>query len=187
MCSAFAPSFVRDSEGDAIGAVFYWARTRSRPDLPPLALLGFDVGQLVPLFWHNALWQLGEYERERRAIDGSAGVIVEDVALARAMQKQGLTASPVPEHLTKPEMWEYLCTSAVSSLRSGEVVWTIAAHDKAQTEACPARTFRGGPRPEGDPTVPAYLYGIVCGLDEHAAIPPQPARVKIVQPQRARQ
>ena len=167
-------------------AVFYWGRTRHQPDLPPLTLFDFEVSQAVPQVWQDALDRLSEVSRERRARYPHIGVVCEDLALARTLSARGMRVNPVPDHLTKPDMWEHLWHTAAVYVRAREVAWSVAAAERARTTACPARTFRGGPRPEGDATTPAYLLGIVVGLDEPSATPPRPARVRVIQGNRAR-
>ena len=167
-------------------AIFYWGRTRHQPTLPELTLFDFEVAQAVPAIWQNAIDRLAEVSRERRARYPHIGVVVEDLALARTLHARGLRVHPVPEHLTKADAWEHLWHTAAVYVRAREVAWSRAAADRALTTACPARTFRGGPRPEDDATTPAYLLGIVVGLDEPSATPPRPARVKIIQGNRSR-
>lgn len=168
-------------------AIFYWGRTRHQPTLPELTLLDFEVTQAVPQVWQDALDRLVEVSRERRARYPHIGVICEDLALARTLAGRGLRVHPVPDHLAKPDAWEHLWHTAAVYVRARDVAWSAAALERARTTTpCPARTFRGGPRVEGDATTPAYLLGIVLGLDEPSATPPRPARVKVIQGNRSR-
>jgi len=92
---------------------------------------------------------------------------------------RGVDVRAIPEHLINVAAWGQLWSATAFHVREGLVAVTEAARNKFETSAFGALTFRGGPRPENDPTVPAWMYGIVIGLDESSARVPIPNKLNV--------
>lgn len=180
ICDAIYATCVVDDRGQA--AVLYWARSRFFGT--PLLLLDWMMAQLTPRLWTDARSALDGYVGTCRARHGSCGVYVEDESLAVQAESLGTRCEAIYEHLTATDRWTSLCLTVSLAARGGmlgictRALETAKAHPKRDEVYDPALNFRGGPRPEC-PTVPAFVYGVVLGLDPTAATPPRPARVKI--------
>lgn len=159
-----------DDAGTA--AVLYWARSRNWG--PPLTLVDWTRSQMLPDLWHEVDERLGKLVIERRASYGSAGAFVEGPEIAARAAAHGFQALPIIEHLTKPDAWKGCC-QAMAYWRSARcVAVTNAARSKMDQEPFGALSFSYSARDEvTDPTVPAYVYGVVLGLDEALAKPPK--------------
>jgi hypothetical protein len=181
-CDAVYATAVVSGTGQA--ARFLWARSAHGAG-KPLVLLDFAVEYLSAAFWEDLTASLAAARVARRARYGSAGVYVEGEPIAEQARLGGTPAVPVPDHLTTADYWPRLCASASASMQDGAVGYTAEA--SAGMDRRPFLDgFRGGPRDPDDPVVPAFLYGVVVGLDPSAAVPPRPARVTIVRGNRSR-
>jgi len=177
ICDAvFATVATDDADG---AAALIWAR--GTPGYgPPLALVEWEESQFVPSLFTDLRDRLAEVAKKRRARAGSIGIWVEDHRLALLARMRGVDVHAIPEHLLGVQAWSGLWSSTAFFVREGLVAVADAARIRFESSAFAALTFRGGPRPPDDPTVPAWLYGIVLGLDEAASRPPEPAKVKVV-------
>lgn len=167
--------------------VTYWARGVNGYG-PPLFFMDFESVQLMPQIFDQAQSRLEELALETRSRHSVLGVWVEGERLTQLVKARGIKAHVILEHLSKPDNWSGLWASAAMFVRDvpPKVAVTPRAAAKFERSAFRAREFRGGPRPDDDLSVPAWLYGIVLGLDETAKRPPPPARVVLSkgQPQR---
>ncbi len=144
-------------------AVFYWGR--SQYFNKPLILLDFEVSPLVVNSWQRVEVRLGELTTERRARYGNLGCYVEGDHLVQHAQASGMPARSMPGHMVTDDMWNVVCQSAAGSLTRGELGYTQAASDKMDERPfIDALGVHVGPRP-ADPTVAAFLFGMVIGLD----------------------
>ncbi len=170
ICAAVYATMARDAADGC--AVLYWAR--GLPDYPPpLRLLDWEERQFMPSAFEDVDARLVSLAKERWATNGSIGLFVEDPRLAALAKQRGRNVRPIHEHLTQPAAWDQLWTVAAFYIREGSVGVTDVAREKFKSSAFAALTFSGGERPNDDPTVPAWLYGIVIGLDAASArIPP---------------
>lgn len=164
-------------------AVMYWGRGVDGYG-PRLTLLDYSVGQLTPKFWNTAAERLKVLSAERRARRGSLGIYVESEVLSQHAEGLGYPTMPILEHLVKSEAWPGLVAVAMAHLREGELGMPseLTQRVRSGTASAPAQflAYRGGERPKDDPTVAAFLYGIVLGLDFAASRPPRAAKVKVV-------
>lgn len=154
-------------------ARFYWGRSNGFNK--PLILLDFVVEPLVSRSWATTRERLDALTHERSARLGRPlGLWVEGESLAAQARDAGIDTRPVPPHLVRDEAWHSMVQSAAAQLSQDQVGYTARA--KAAMEARPFLNSAGvaaGPRTD-DPTVPAFLYGIVIGLDEVLARDPHP-------------
>jgi hypothetical protein len=154
-------------------ALFYWGR--SAGSRKPLILLDFDVSPLTRESWGGASLVLASLLSDRRVHSGAhLGLWVEGESLAARAGAVVPDCRPIPVHLTRPEAWHPICQSAASILAEGLVGYTQEAADAMDKR--PFLTAAGvyaGPRTE-DPTIAAFLYGVVLGLDPILAEDPHP-------------
>jgi len=173
VCDAVFATVVADQRGAL--AVLYWARSDGFGT--PLVLLDWLTPKLTPPPWPVIRIRLDLLGTRCRPRYGVAGIWAEGAALAQQCE-----ARPILEHLTKPDYWSSLILVATHHLNAGSVRLTTMASARmrvAKFGALPVLSH--APRDEdGDPTIPAWLYGISLALDERAASPPEPDRVKIV-------
>lgn len=146
-------------------AVFYWARSRGHNR--PLILLDFTVGPFAPDTWWSIGETLGRFHVERRArYHTPLGLWIEGEALAaQAFIGGGLDARMIPEYLTKDAIWHSMCQSVAAMLATDQLAMIEQA--KASLDRRPFLNAAGvyaGPRTD-DPTVAAFMYGIILGLD----------------------
>ncbi len=152
-------------------ATFYWGRSQFFSK--PLILLDFDVGPLAADSWKIVESRLRGLSIERRARYGNLGCYVEGDHLVQHATAAGMPARCVPGHLVTDEMWNVVCQSAAGSLTRGEVGYTAAASEKMDERPfLDALGVHAGPRPD-DPTVAAFLFGVVVGLDPVMARDPK--------------
>jgi len=157
-------------------AVLYWARSRFFGI--PLVLLDYDVMNFGQMAWQRPVATLDRYRAHCGARLGSLGLFIENEALAAHVAGDGLDAAAVPDLLAAPGYWEALNLAAAYHVNAGHVKATNHVFDKAgrasiddalnrRVLAPLAPNYRMAPR-DDDPTIPAYLYGVVLGLDETA-------------------
>lgn len=155
----------------------YWARYLHTGT--PLVLLDWEVDPIVAESWRHIdgwLRDLGTMRRARSQL----GAYIEGPSLAAQMENSGFVANPIPDHLTKAEAWSGMCQVTAALLAGGQVGYTKAASDKMDARPfLDSAGFRGGNRGD-DPAVPAFIYGVVMGLDEFSARPAKPSKVKVV-------
>ena len=158
-------------------AQFYWARSASFGK--PLILLDFDTGPLTASSWKEVASRLTMFEETRRARFGALGVYIENEILVAQADASGATPHLIPSHISADTSWQMVCQSAASFLARGDIGYLQSASDKMDKHPfLNASGVYAGPRTD-EPTVPAFLYGIVLGLDEAAARDPKakaPAR-----------
>jgi hypothetical protein len=171
-CSAVYATMCKDA-GDEC-AVLYWMRSLPE-DKPALVLLDWDRRQFVPQVFADADARLDAFRKDRLAGRGSLGTFVEEPNFAHIAKSRGYHARPIHEHLVAADAWDRLWASVAFYTREGAVGLTETAKSKPFS----ALSFKGGPRPDDDPTVPAWIYGIVLGLDEASGRPPQPSVVPL--------
>jgi len=161
-----------------MAASLRWARSSGYGH--PLMLLDWEVGQLSPQMWRDVEDGLTLDAHETRVRYGSGPhVWVEGAALAHQAQSVlTIDSHAMPEHVVAAGFWDTLVLSSAFYMRGGQVKMTKRAHEKTQQKQFSALTYRGGLRPD-DPTVPAFLYGVVLALDEAAARPPRPVKVPL--------
>ena len=150
-------------------ACFFWGRSIGYRE--PLLLLDFSCTLLEAQSWAMIQRTLTELNMLRRARTGHAlGMWIEGEALAHQAMHAGIDARQIPPHLTRDEAWHPICQSVAALMAGGSVDYTPRAQ-----EAMEARPFpnTSGPRTD-DPLVPAFLYGVVLGLDEVLARDPHP-------------
>lgn len=153
-------------------AVFYWARSVGHNK--PLLLLDFDVEPLSAQSWNVVRLKLDNLVVERKVRYGVAGMWVEGESLAVQAFNAGIATKHIPHYLTKVELWHTMCQSAASFLSAGDVGYTHrAAESMQQRPFLNASGVYAGPRTD-DPTVAAFLFGIILGLDEVLAKDPHP-------------
>ena len=141
----------------------------------PLILLDFSRAPLEAGSWMAIQENLVRMSADRRSRHGRPlGLWIEGQSLVMQAFAAGIDARQVPDHLIRPELWHSVCQSVAVILTSGQVAQT--AHADAQMERMPFLNAAGvyaGPRTD-DPMVPAYLYGVVLGVDEVLARDPKP-------------
>jgi hypothetical protein len=176
ICDTVYASVVPDERGQA--AILYWARCLTYGQ--PLTLLDWRVEQLTAGTWAKVEDDLAAVKPRVRY--GTSGMHIEGEALAQQAILRGASAKAIPDHLTKPEYWNNLWLIAGQYVDDGSVKLTRPAALKIRTSPAGFGALpRRAPGPRGDDaTVPAWLYGIVLGLDPASAEPPDPARVKVV-------
>lgn len=154
-------------------AIFYW--TRSRFHGKPLVLCDYRVGPLTASTWDDAERILQELIVERRSrYQMPMGLFLETEMLAMQASDRCPSARVIPGWLTRADSWHVMCQSAAGWLTRGDMGITTTAQERMRER--PFLNEAGiyaGARPE-DPTVPAFLYGVVLGLDEAAARDPNP-------------
>jgi hypothetical protein len=154
-------------------AVFYWAQSRGHNK--PLILLDFTCEPLTAESWQITKLRLGDLLTERRTrTPRPLGLWVEGEALMQQAFYSDIDARLIPPHLGRPEAWHPICQAAAGHLASGSIGYTPRA--QAALDARPFLNAAGvfaGPRSE-DPLIPAFLYGIIIGLDEVLARDPHP-------------
>lgn|GEM_PF-6158819 len=182
VCEAVFATAVPDDVGRL--CVVYWARCEAYGD--PLRVLDWDLANFSADTWPNVAKRVEELRRRCGARQPPSIVaLVEGETLAHQANARGCLAIPVPTHLTTQDAWQGLVTAAASHLADGNVKLTKTAWAKANSDLNGRGGFAGlprmhpGPRSD-DPTVPAWLYGVVLGLDPASAKPPTPAKVKVV-------
>lgn len=176
ICDYVYASVVVSGEGEI--AVLYWARSVTFG--LPLVLLDYDVVTFAEMTWSVASDKLGRFEHECGARYGSMGLWVENASLAGHIEAAGIAAMPIAKELTGPAYWEALNLSAGFHVGAERVkvtravmVKSIAASDgtgdalNRRVLAPLAPNYRLGPR-DDDPTIAAWLYGIMLGLDPTA-------------------
>lgn len=158
-------------------AVFYWARSNGHNR--PLILLDFAVEPLDDMSWRRVKVRLDDLNLERRARAGRPlGLWIEGESLAQQASGAGIQARPIPAHLLKPAVWHSICQSTSAFLVRGEVAQTsLAVAAMARRPFLDAAGVYVGPRPD-DPTVAAFLFGIVIALDQTLARDPKPTPPK---------
>src|SRR5271165_1617847 len=160
ICDAVFATCVADDRGQA--ATLYWARTRFFG--APLLLLDWDVAQLEPKLWTNDQTTLVGFGRACRARYGSMGIYVEDESLAAQAEELGVRCETIYEHLVATDKWTSLCLSTTLAMKGGKVKIAKPADERTKSRAAGFLSFSGGPRGE-DPTVAAFVYGVVLALD----------------------
>ena len=165
--------------GDGRSAQFYWGRNAHTGQ--PLILIDWEVHPLDASIWFLADSTLRDFARERRARIGSMGTFVEGANIAQIGELQGYLVRAIPEHITTPSAWPSICRSTALYLSDSKVGITEASLIKMASR--PFLTDAGlssvEKRPD-DPIVPAFVYGVVMGLDEASARPPRSAKVKVL-------
>jgi hypothetical protein len=155
-------------------ATCYWARYVHYGK--PLVLLDYEVGPLRGSSWGAIRDALPVWAEERRArVRGSEALFVEGDMMAAQAAAVGLNARAIPPWLVAADAWHQVAQSAAAIMARGDVGYTRRA--SAQMDARPFLTEAGvaaGPRPEGDPITPAFLFGVVLALDPAAARDPHP-------------
>lgn len=161
-------------------AVFYWARSQHFGQA--LILLDFEVAPVEADTWEKIRAELKQHSAQRRARMGRPlGLFLESETLVAQGQACGLTAHLIPAWLTTKDAWVAICQSAASILVSGNVGYTRDAMTRMDARPfLDASGVAAGPRSD-DPTVPAFLYGVVIALDPALASNPKPGL-----PQKAR-
>lgn len=157
-------------------ATCYWARFRSYGK--PLVLVRYDRGPLTADSWGEAAEALARIATEWRSrLPIPMGLFVETDVLVKLAEAAGVVAKAVPRHLVEAESWQPICQSASGHLAAGEVGYTRAASDEMDRRPFldEAGTY-AGPRTD-EPATPAFLYGVVLGLDEVLARDPKPRKV----------
>lgn len=128
--------------------------------------------------------RLAELAEERHARVGSIGVFVEGAYFAKLAEIAGCAATAIPEYLAKAEAWGPMCQAAALHVGLDRVTISQMASERIESAENPA-PFRAalsasfGKRDEDDPTVSAFVLGIVLGLDETLARPAKPKRAKV--------
>ena len=90
----------------------------------------------------------------------------------------GVRCETIYEHLVAADKWTSLCLSTTLAMKGGKVKIAKPADERTKSRAAGFLSFSGGPRGE-DPTVAAFVYGVVLALDPVASVPPRPAKVRI--------
>lgn len=161
-------------------AATFWARIAGGYGRP-LTLVDWEIYQVAADVWRDLGDRVENFRRSCGARYGTAGPWIEGEALAQRAVASGLDdAKPIPTHVAAADAWPSLCLSVARFVEAGDVRIARPALDKTR-----AGGFAGLPRKHPgprstDPTAPAWVFGIVLGLDEFAAKPPPPARVKVV-------
>lgn len=176
VCDAVFAVAVAGDDGRA--AITLWSRCEGYGI--PLTLLEWSVEVLTAAAWDRIGERLNALLERCRPRGGTAGLWVEGEALAQQAESRGLRAKAIPAHVVAPDFWVNLGLIAGAYVDDGSVKMTRPAAEAMRTQP-----FAGLPRraagPRGvDPTLPAWLFGIVLGLDEAASRPPEPSRVKVV-------
>lgn len=157
-------------------AVFYWGRSMHGINRP-LILFDFEVEPLVAATWTRVGGRLKSLTAERRARYGDLGVFVEGEHLAQLVADAGLRVQRVPAWLVTQDAWHAITQASATHMVAREVVYTDAA--KASMASHPFLNASGvaaGPRGD-DPTVTAFLYGVVLALDEALSHDPKPKKM----------
>lgn len=162
VCDVVFATVVPDETGGA--AVLYWSRSAHGNKLP-LVLLDFDLPQLEPKLWEVIRDRLDGLAAERGARAGSAGAWVEGEEIASVAGQVWPDVRPIPDPITSPSYWKSLVLVAMHYVRMNLVGRTELVDSKRERRALGALTFQGGSRPEEDPSVAAYLYGVALALD----------------------
>lgn len=149
----------------------------------PLILLSYEVEPLQADSWTRIYGRMLTYTKTRRARLGRPLPIwIEGETLAMQALSRMVNARMIPLHLTRDEMWHPICQSVSAILSQGMVGYTSEA--AALMDDRPFLNAAGvyaGPKTD-DPTIAAFLYGVVLGLDEvlakdpHAKMPVRTAR-----------
>ncbi len=161
VCDAVFATIVAGVDGR--GAALYWARCQHFGT--PLTLLDWELSQLLPSMWDRLEDRIEELKQRCRARYPQMPSIVEGVVLAQQAESRGVRTEVVPDALTSKEAWESLGLAATFHVREGSVKVTKLTQDKATQTPLGALNYRGGERTD-DPTIPAFLYGIVMSLEE---------------------
>lgn len=145
-------------------AVFYWGRSVGHNK--PLILLDFSVEAFRADTMATIRNRLEILKIERRARMGfTLGVWFENQILVQQASYHNLIAHSIPDHLLSDSVWHSLCQAVSVYLTRGDVGYTQVAADAMQARPfLNAAGIAAGPRTD-DPTVPAFLYGVVLGLD----------------------
>ena len=156
-------------------ATMYWARYEAAGP-KPLVLCDYDVGPLAATSWRDAAQKLDDVRVERKSrLNYPLGFFVENDTIAlKAQETTAIDARPIPSWLLTDEIWSTLCQSASLFLANKDIGFLAPAAERMTKR--PFLNEAGvatGPRPE-DPTFPAFLFGVVIGLDEIAARDPKP-------------
>lgn len=161
-----------------LAAALRWARSSGYGS--PLVLLGWQIGQLSPSLWRDLEQDFAVDQRTIRCrYGGGPHVWVEGAALAhQAESVLEIFSHPIPEHMVAADFWDTLVLSATFQIRSGRVRLSRPAYEKTLEQPFAALTYRGGERGD-DPTIPAFLYGVVLALDPQAARPPAPIKIPL--------
>jgi hypothetical protein len=155
-------------------ATFFWARYQMVGK--PLVLLDFEVAPLDRRSWMRAADRLRTAVRETKSrTPVPLGMFVENhIVAAQVKADAGLDGHVLPDWITANEAWATVCQSCAVSLVRKEVgVTKVAAQRMEQRPFLNEAGVYAGPRME-DPTVPAFLYGVLVGLDQTAAKDPKP-------------
>lgn len=154
-------------------AAFYWGRSAHGAGVP-LILLDFEVAPQVAGSWPGVAERLAALHSDRRArTPAPLGVFVESEILVPHVLAAGAVPHLVPAHLSSADGWHVLCQSASGQLAQDQVGYTAAAQAAMQVRPfLSAAGVMAGPRTD-DPTVAAFLYGVVLALDEAAARDPK--------------
>jgi hypothetical protein len=153
-------------------ATFFWARYMHYGK--SLVLCDYEVGALDQNSWQHIENQLRMWRMGRSSRIPQSAVFVETEMLAAQIAATGVIARPIPGWLTKADSWNQIVQSAAAILARGEVGYTQMAHDRMDKR--PFLNEAGvvsGPRGD-DPTVPAFLFGVVLALDATSARDPHP-------------
>lgn len=154
-------------------AVFYWARYMHYGK--PLVLCDYDVDPLDASSWKTIENRLKYFLVERKSrLNRPTGVFVETELIASQAMASGLAAQSIPPWLVVADAWNQIMQSAATILAKGDVGYTLTAREKMETR--PFLNEAGvvvGPRPE-DPTIAAFLFGVILALDPAAARDPHP-------------
>lgn len=156
-------------------ATTYWARYESAGP-KPLVLCDYEVGPLTRDSWRDAAARLNEVRIERKSrLAYPLGFFVENETIAlKAQETTAIDARPIAPWLLTDEIWSTLCQSAALFLSNKDVGFLPDAQAKmAKRPFLNEAGVATGPRPD-DPTFPAFLFGVVIGLDEIAARDPKP-------------
>lgn len=159
-----------------LAAALRWARSSGYSH--PLMLLGWSLGQLSPSLWRDLETAFTSDQIAIRCrYGGGPHVWVEGAALAhQAESVLKIDSHPMPEHVVAADFWDTLVLSATFQIRSGAVRICRQAYEQTLEQPFAALTYRGGERGD-DPTIPAFLYGVVLALDPQAARPPIPIKI----------
>lgn len=181
ICDATYATMCVNDAGRA--ATLHWAKSEGYGI--PLVLLDWENEPLMPVTVDRIGSRMAELADRCRVRYGALGLMVEDEAIAQQASYRDVPARAIPSHMLLDKFWQNLCTLAAFHVDSGSVKLSRIALRKVQeANSRHNRGFAALPRvvpgPRGDdPTVPAWLFGIVLGLDEGASRPPEPTKVKL--------
>lgn len=150
----------------------------------PLMLLDWETDKLSPQLWKNTEeGLLDDASKMKVRLGDGPHLWVEGAALAHqalaVLEERSLVNSHViPEHVVSPNSWDMLVLSSAFYMRSGQVKMSQKAFDKTKKQNFGALSFRGGPRTD-DPTIAAFIYGVVLALDPSVSRPPRVDRYKV--------